>query len=119
VLLDEQDPHAAFSGRLPDGVEEPFHHQRGQAEGELIGEKDLRAPAQRAAHGQHLSDTLAQISRDHLGVGPDLVGGTGTQDGPEVEDHDAVADPHDEAHVVLHEHHPDAPSVGELADERR
>ena len=62
MLLDEQDGHPAFPRGLPDGGQEPVHHHRRQAEGELIGEQDLRVPAERAAHGQHLLLAAGQVA---------------------------------------------------------
>src|SRR5947209_3145401 len=63
-------------------------------------------------------DVLAEVSLEHLRVVLHLVGCARRDDATEVEDDDAVADLHDQVHVVLDQQHrhPRAQVTDELAE---
>ena len=52
-MFNEQNGHALLVD-LPDDGEDVLYHQRGQTQGGLIHQKELRAAHQRPAYGQHL-----------------------------------------------------------------
>ena len=59
---------------------------------------------------------VAEIGGDHRRIGADVLGSTGRDEPPEVEDHHPVADPHHEVHVVLDDEDRHPPLIGQAAN---
>src|SRR5258707_373490 len=54
MLLDKQDGHAALGGRRAHRLQETVDDDRGEAERQLVGEKQPWFAGERASDGQHL-----------------------------------------------------------------
>src|SRR3954469_7870467 len=79
---------------------------------------DSRAGRRTWDHLHQRFERLAEVCRHDRGITPDLLGSATPDRATEVEDHDAVADVHDEPHVVLDQEDPDAPLVGQAPHQR-